>query len=153
MTNLWTGFLPPHALIMTQAAPQGAPKKTSYADIVFVGADITGGTPAAQLLDKMIEAMGMKPEQVLRTETLSTPFDAAALPKFVIALGIDSARALLRTDKLFSELRGRSLDYQGTKLRVTFHPAELLETPVLKREAWADLKAVMQELVLSRKAP
>ncbi len=130
-----------------------APSATAAPDLIFVGTGVTGGTAAAKLLDKMIEAMGMKPEQCLRIETAPAALNPNALPKFVIALGINSAKALLKTDKLFTELRGRSFEYQGTKLRVTFHPAELLETPVLKREAWADLQAVMQELVLARKAP
>ena len=148
------------------------------ADLMFVGEapgadeDIQG-IPfvgrAGQLLTKMIEAMGLKREDVYIANVLKCrppnnrdpqpdeveqcePFlfrqITSVQPKVVVALGAFAARALLKTQDPVSRMRGRVYSYRGAKLIVTFHPSFLLRSPGYKREAWEDLKKVLAELGL-----
>ncbi len=124
---------------------------------------------AGQLLNKMIEAMGLKREQVYianvvkcrppgnRTpereeiETCS-PFllrqIAVIQPKAMVALGAVAARCLLGLNEPMAKLRGRWFDFRGTRLAVTYHPAFLLRDPRQKKETWKDLQIVMEHLGL-----
>jgi DNA polymerase len=151
------------------------------AELMFVGEapgadeDIQG-VPfvgrAGQLLTKMIEAMGLRRDDVYIANVLKCrppgnrnpepdeiqtcqPFLfrqlASIQPKVVIALGAFAARTLLDTQDPISRLRGRVFDYRGAKLIPTFHPSFLLRSPGNKREAWDDLKLALS--LLGRKAP
>jgi len=124
---------------------------------------------AGQLLNKMIEAMGLKREQVYianvvkcrppgnRTpereeiETCS-PFlvrqIAVIQPRAIVALGAVAARCLLGLNEPMARMRGRWFDYRGIRLAVTYHPAFLLRDPRQKKEAWKDLQMVMAHLGL-----
>jgi DNA polymerase len=134
----------------------------------FVGA-------AGQLLTKMIQAMGLRREDVYICNVVKCrppgnrnpepeeiaacePFLRAQLvsiqPEVVVALGKFAAQTLLREGTPISRLRGVWRVYQGMKLMPTFHPAYLLRNPPgEKKKAWEDLKAVMAELGLPRPAP
>ncbi|HEV7555269.1 MAG TPA: uracil-DNA glycosylase [Kofleriaceae bacterium] len=123
--------------------------------------------PAGELLDKMIEAMGWRRQDVYIANTLMCrppgnrnpqpdelaqcmPFLQAKIasiaPRIIVALGRPAANNLLGTDAPISALRGRFHDRMGTKVMPTFHPAYLLREPDRKRDAWSDLKLVMAEL-------
>jgi uracil-DNA glycosylase len=146
------------------------------ADLMFVGEapgadeDIQG-IPfvgrAGQLLTKIIEAIGLKREDVYIANVIKCrppgnrnpepdevetcePFLFQQIdiikPKVIVALGTFAARALLRTLDPISRLRGRMYDYRGAKLIPTFHPAYLLRTPSSKREVWEDMKVVRRLL-------
>jgi uracil-DNA glycosylase family 4 len=128
---------------------------------------------AGQLLNKMIEAMGLKREDVYianvvkcrppgnRTperdecETCS-PFLYRQIdvikPKAIVALGAVAAKNLLGINETMGNMRGRWYDYRGTQLRVTYHPAFLLRDPRQKGEAWKDLQEVMKYLGLKASA-
>ncbi len=67
---------------------------------------------------------------------------AAARPRVVIAFGNTPTRALLRTKKPISQMRGEFHDFEGTPLMPTFNPAYLLRDPTKKREVWEDMKKV-----------
>jgi uracil-DNA glycosylase len=140
------------------------------ADLMFVGEapgadeDIQG-VPfvgrAGQLLTKIIEAIGLKREDVYIANVIKCrppqnrnpepdevetcePFLFQQIdvikPKVIIALGTFAARTLLRTLDPISRLRGRVYQYRGAKLIPTFHPAYLLRNPSSKREVWEDMK-------------
>ena len=123
--------------------------------------------PAGELLDKMIEAMGWRRQDVYITNILQcrppgnrnpqpdevaqcSPFLHAKIgtiaPRMIVALGRPAANQLLGTDAPISALRGRFHERFGTKVMPTFHPAYLLREPDRKRDAWKDLKLVMAEL-------
>jgi DNA polymerase len=77
-------------------------------------------------------------------------------PKLIIALGRVAALNLLARDASIASLRGRVLDYKGTPLIVTYHPAYLLRTPGDKAKAWEDLcfaVKTMQSLSEARAVP
>lgn len=144
------------------------------ADVVFIGEapgadEDAQGEPfvgrAGQLLNKIIEAVEMKREDVyicnilkcrppqnrepLPSEMeLCTPYlnkqIALIKPKFIICLGRISAQWLLQTNETLGALRGRVHDYHGAHLIVTYHPAALLRNPNWKRPAWEDMKMFKQ---------
>jgi uracil-DNA glycosylase len=122
---------------------------------------------AGQLLTKMIEAMGMKREDVIignvnrcrppgnRQPTLEEaaicrPFlfreIATVRPEVIVVMGNTALRNLLEIKAGISSVRGKFHDYHGTPVMPTFHPAYLLRDPSKKRETWDDLKKVMERL-------
>jgi DNA polymerase len=122
---------------------------------------------AGQLLTKMIEAMGMKREEVIignvnrcrppgnRQPTLEEaaicrPFlfreIATVRPEVIVVMGNTALRNLLEIKAGISSVRGRFHDYHGIQVMPTFHPAYLLRDPSKKRETWEDLKRVMERL-------
>lgn len=124
---------------------------------------------AGQLLTKMIEAMGLKREDVFicnvvkcrPPENRNPELDEIAAcrpflwrqievvkPRLIVALGKFAAQTLLETETPISQLRGKFFDYRGTQLLPTFHPAYLLRNPPAKKEAWADLQLAMAVLEL-----
>jgi len=126
----------------------------------FVGA-------AGQLLNKMIQAMGMKREDVYICNVLKDrppqnriplpeemeacfPFLHAQLdiiqPKVICTLGAVATKAFLGAHISIMKIRGEVRDYQGIPLVPTLHPAYLLRNPPAKRLAWEDLKKVKQLL-------
>jgi len=66
----------------------------------------------------------------------------AIKPKIVISLGNTPTRALLKTKKSITQMRGEFYDFHGIKLIPTFNPAYLLRDPSKKREVWEDMKKV-----------
>jgi DNA polymerase len=145
-------------------------------DLLFIGEapganEDAEGKPfvgrAGQLLNKIIEAIGLKREDVLvgnvnrcrppqnRTPTLleaetCKPFllreIAVVRPKVVVVLGNTATQNLLNTKTGITKLRGEFQDYFGIKVMPTFHPAYLLRDPSKKRETWEDMKKVRDYL-------
>lgn len=70
-------------------------------------------------------------------------------PKVIVALGKFAAQTLLQTGTPISRLRGNWHEYNGIKLMPTYHPSYLLRSPGEKRNAWEDLRKVMDELGLA----
>jgi DNA polymerase len=124
---------------------------------------------AGGLLTKMIEAMGLKRDDVYICNTVKCrppnnrnpepdelascePFLkgqlAAVKPEVIVTLGKFAAQALLRDDSPVSRLRGHWREYEGIPLMPTFHPAYLLRSPGEKGKVWEDLKQVMKKLNL-----
>ena len=122
---------------------------------------------AGQLLTKIIEAIGLKREEVLignvnrcrppgnrpptpEEATTCKPFllreIAIVQPKVIVVLGNTAMKNLLDTREGITRLRGRFQDYKGIKVMPTFHPAYLLRDPSKKRETWEDLKQVRDYL-------
>jgi DNA polymerase len=150
------------------------------ADLVFVGEapgadEDEQGRPfvgrAGQLLTKIIEAMGLKREEVYICNILKCrppgnrnplPDEIAACepflirqleairPRVICALGSFAAHALLKSEAPISVLRGRFHRYQGIPLMPTYHPAYLLRNPGAKKQVWEDVQSIMKVL---RQAP
>jgi DNA polymerase len=124
---------------------------------------------AGQLLNNMINAMGLKREEVYIANVVKcrppgnrtpepeegntcSPFLFRQIdvvrPEVLVALGATAATYLLGQRQPLAGLRGRVHSFRGTKLIVTYHPAYLLRDPRQKKEAWADLQIAMRELGL-----
>src|SRR6266404_1187125 len=122
---------------------------------------------AGQLLTKIIEAIGMKREDVLignvnrcrppgnRQPTLEEaaicrPFlfreIAAVKQDVIVVMGNTALRNLLEVREGITRVRGKFQDFRGIKVMPTFHPAYLLRDPSKKRETWEDLKTVRDYL-------
>jgi DNA polymerase len=142
------------------------------ADLMFIGEapgadEDAKGEPfvgrAGQLLNKIIEAIGMKREEVCigninrcrppgnRQPTLPEahtcrPFlmreIAVIRPKVIVVMGNTALHNLLDTKIGITRMRGQFHDYFGVKVMPTFHPAYLLRDPSKKREVWDDMKMV-----------
>ncbi|HWW98114.1 MAG TPA: uracil-DNA glycosylase [Edaphobacter sp.] len=151
------------------------------ARLMFVGEgpgadEDTSGVPfvgkAGQLLNNMIQAMGLKREQVYIANIVKCrppanrvpePVEAntcdqfllqqidVVQPEVLVALGATAAMYLLGVKRSLVALRGKWHSCRGAKLAVTYHPAFLLRDPRMKSEAWKDLQMVMKEMGL--KAP
>jgi uracil-DNA glycosylase len=153
----------PNARLMFVGEGPGADEDAS--GIPFVG-------KAGQLLNNMINAMGLKREQVYianvvkcRPPANRTPEPVEAntcspflleqidviRPEVIVALGGTAATYLLGVKQSLGSLRGTWHSCRGSKVAVTYHPAFLLRDPTQKGEAWKDLQRVMAELGL--KAP
>jgi uracil-DNA glycosylase len=147
-----------------------------HAELMFVGEapgrdEDLQGEPfigrAGQLLTRIIEAIGMKrqdvyianvikcrppnnrnPEEdeIARCEPYLMRQIALVQPRLIVALGTFAAQTLLKTKLPISQLRGRFHTYQGVKLMPTFHPAFLLRNPERKRAVWEDMQMVQREL-------
>ncbi len=122
---------------------------------------------AGQLLTKIIEAIGLKREEVLignvnrcrppgnrpptpEEASMCKPFllreIAIVQPEVIVVMGNTAMRNLLDTKEGITKLRGHFQDYKGIKVMPTFHPAYLLRDPSKKRETWEDLKKVREYL-------
>lgn len=128
----------------------------------FVGA-------AGQLLNKIIDAMGLRRDEVYICNILKcrppgnrTPLpDEAAncrgflerqldlvRPSFIVALGGCAATNLLQTTTPLGKLRGRFHEYRGIPVLVTYHPAYLLphRSPDKKKDVWEDMKMLLTRM-------
>jgi uracil-DNA glycosylase len=151
------------------------------AELVFVGEgpghdeDIKGEPfvgRAGKLLTQMIEAMGLRREDVYICNvvkcrppenrlpekdeiTTCSPFLFRQIdvirPKVICALGSCASQTLLQTTQGISRFRGEWFDFRGSKLIATYHPAYLLRNPSAKSEVWKDLQKVMAVLGLQPK--
>lgn len=123
----------------------------------FVGA-------AGQLLNRIIEASGMKRAEVyicniLRCRPpgnrLPQAEEAAncreyleetltlVRPRFITCLGACAAQNLLGTTLSVGRMRGNFQDFHGIPVMVTYHPAYLLRNPEQKRAVWEDMKKLL----------
>jgi len=146
------------------------------ADLLFVGEapgreEDEQGVPfvgaAGQLLSQIIEAMGMKREDVFIVNTVlcrppnnrnPEPDEVAACrpflreqirlvaPLVIVTLGTFAAQAILETDEPISRLRGRWQVAHGARVMPTFHPAYLLRSPQHKKDVWGDMQKVRDYL-------
>jgi uracil-DNA glycosylase family 4 len=124
---------------------------------------------AGQLLNNMINAMGLQREQVYVANIVKcrppanrvpepveantcSPFLLRQIdivqPQVIVALGSTAAMYLLGVKQSLASLRGTWHESRGAKVAVTYHPAFLLRDPRQKGEAWKDLQMVMKELGL-----
>lgn len=67
-------------------------------------------------------------------------------PKLILALGRVTGKILLKTDVPLKEMREKTHNYNGTPLRVTYHPASLLRNPDFKKLAWVDFQWIRDYL-------
>ena len=167
-TNAVPGEGHPHARIMFVGEAPGADEDAQGRP--FVGR-------AGQLLDRVIEACGLKRSDVFignilkcrppenrdpRAEEIISclPYLQRQIeiiePQVIVALGAHAARTLLNTTKSIGELRGQFHEYYAgigrpsIKLMATYHTAYLLRnySQENRRRVWEDMKKVLAELGL-----
>jgi DNA polymerase len=144
----------PNARLMFVGEAPGADEDEQ--GLAFVG-------KAGQLLTKIIEAIGMRREDVFIANVLMCrppenrnpepdeimacqPFLEqkidAIQPKVLVGLGKFGAHWLLKTAEPITRLRGKLGQYKGITVMPTYHPAYLLRNPGGKKDVWEDMKVV-----------
>jgi len=144
----------PHASLMFVGEAPG--RDEDEQGLAFVGR-------AGQLLTKIIEAMGLKRDDVYIANVLKcrppnnrnpepdevascSPFLAEQIrlvsPKVIVTLGTFAAQTLLATADSVGRLRGKWQSAGGVPVMPTFHPAFLLRSPERKKDVWEDMKLV-----------
>ena len=157
-TNIVFGQGSPKARLMFVGEAPG--RDEDEQGLAFVGR-------AGQLLTKIIEAMGMKREDVFICNVLKCrppnnrnpePDEVASCmpfleeqirlisPKVIVTLGTFAAQAVLETDEPIGRMRGRWRTARGVRVMPTFHPAFLLRSPERKKDVWEDMKLVRDYL-------
>lgn len=146
------------------------------ADLMFIGEgpgrdEDMQGRPfvgkAGQLLDKMIEAIGLSREDVYianivkcRPPQNRVPTEAEAeaclkylrrqvyliQPKVIVLLGSTALRFTVDKEARITRMRGTWIERKGVSMMPTYHPAALLRDPAKKYEAWEDLQKVQAKL-------
>ncbi len=128
---------------------------------------------AGELLEKMLSALSFTREQVYITNVLPwrppgnrtpkaeevaicLPFLMRHIeivrPKVLLLLGGPTAKALLGKEESVTRMRGVWWDYSSPGLPesvsalVTYHPSNLLSTPLQKRESWRDLRLLKKKI-------
>lgn len=130
---------------------------------------------AGQLLTKIIQAMGFERSDIFIANVLKCRPDmpagesgnrkpkpsematclpwlgeqiALVRPKVIVALGATAVEGLLGDTSPMRDLRGRWLEFQGTPVMVTYHPAYLLRNQSLseKRKVWEDMLLALEKL-------
>ena len=150
-TNFVFGVGNPNADIVVMGEAPGADEDAQGEP--FVGR-------AGQLLNKILTATGFSREEVFICNILKSrppgnrnplpeevevckPYLDKQLklinPKLILLLGKVASESLLKTKEPLAKLRGKTHDYKGWKVRVTFHPAALLRNPNWKRPTWEDM--------------
>jgi len=156
--NIVFGQGNPRAELMFVGEAPGADEDEQ--GLAFVG-------KAGQLLTRIIEAMGLRREDVFIANVIKCrppqnrnpepdeitecqPFlekqIEAIAPKVLVGLGKFGAQWLLRTAEPISRIRGRLGEFKGIKVMPTYHPAFLLRNPSAKKEVWEDMKVVREFL-------
>ncbi|CAM2067130.1 Type-4 uracil-DNA glycosylase [Sulfidibacter corallicola] len=139
---------------------EGPGRDEDMAGRPFVGA-------AGQLLNRIIEAMGFRRDQVfianvvkcrppqnrkpLPDETSAcTPILVKQIefvnPKIIVALGATPFCFLKGQNVSIMRHRGQFFKWRDYRVMPTFHPAYILRNPVSKRDVWDDMKKVLAEL-------
>jgi DNA polymerase len=86
------------------------------------------------------------PSEVKKCEPYLTEQISQIQPKLIVALGRVAGKTLLKMDVPLKEMRDKTHDYNGTPLRVTFHPAALLRNSNFKKPAWIDFQWIRDYL-------
>ncbi len=129
--------------------------------LAFVGA-------AGQLLTQMLQAIGLRREDVFIANTVKcrppgnrvpTPEEIAACrpflreqaglirPQVILLLGATALASVLGPGLRITRARGQWTQSKGVYILPTYHPAALLRDPAKKRDAWEDLKKVRDRLM------
>ncbi len=146
------------------------------ADIMFVGEgpgyneDIQGRPfvgKAGQLLDKMIEAIGFKRNDVYianivkcRPPENRNPLEDECSkcldylrwqvklikPKIIVCLGAVSAKNLINPDFSISRQRGQFVKKGDIYFMPTYHPSYLLRNELAKKDSWNDFKNIASKI-------
>ncbi|MFM7073657.1 MAG: uracil-DNA glycosylase family protein [Planctomycetota bacterium] len=127
---------------------------------------------AGQLLDKIIEAMGLQRDDVYILNVLKcrppnnrVPAEEEVencrgfferqlevlQPEFICCLGATAAKTLLHSGFSLGKMRGRFFTVGHSQAIVTYHPAYLLRNPAAKKDTWEDIQLLMRAMGLPTK--
>jgi len=103
---------------------------------------------AGALLEKILLAMTVSADRVCLCNAPDPEqvmgYLASVHPRVVIALVGRAARVVTGKKDPVAAIRGTFVNIRGIPVMPTFHPAQLVEDPALKRPVWEDMQQVMQ---------
>ncbi len=123
--------------------------------------------PPRELLVKMLSAIKLSLNEVFLTNIIKcvTPIQHPAkkeevssclpylvqqiemlAPKIICTMGQVASQTLLKSTQSLFGLRGTIYNFHGIPVVPTFHPAQLIKTPDLKKGAWHDLQKILQKI-------
>jgi len=156
--NIVAGEGDPHAKVMFVGEGPGAQEDAQGRP--FVG-------PAGQLLDRMLDSIGLTREQVYianvvkcRPPNNRNPLDSEAeaclpflryqvalvRPRIIVCLGTVACRFVIDPEARVSRIRGQMIHRGSYTLFATYHPAALLRDEPKKIDAWRDFQMLKREL-------
>tara|TARA_B100000029_G_scaffold58899_1_gene53038 strand:- start:558 stop:1307 length:750 start_codon:yes stop_codon:yes gene_type:complete len=122
---------------------------------------------AGKLLDKIIEAMGMRREEIYICNILKcrppgnrnpSPEEAGncrefldaqlalVQPEYIVCWGSVAAKNLLDSTETIGRMRKQFFEYAGARVLCTYHPSYLLRNPSAKKDVWEDMQLLLAEL-------
>lgn len=120
-----------------QTAPQ------SNVKLMILAEDFPFEGKAANLLNKMLNSIGLSPEDI----SALPPNSDQSVP--ILVLGAKPAQQLLHNTESLLSLRQKIYDFKGQQVLVSYHPNDLLDHPKDKKNAYQDLLRVEQLLTHS----
>jgi DNA polymerase len=130
---------------------------------------------AGRLLDNMLAAIGLKrgtdvyianvvkcrppgnrtpePGEARACEPYLTRQIELIRPRLIVALGKVAAQSLLGIEATLGSMRGRTHQYRGIPLIVTYHPAYLLRNLTEKAKSWQDLCFAVETMKTLKQQP
>ncbi|MDA3832172.1 MAG: uracil-DNA glycosylase [Spirochaetales bacterium] len=122
------------------------------------------------LLGKMLQAIKIKPHQIFVTNMIKCATSNTELahqkematnclshtrqqvrlmqPAMICTMGQLSSQTVLQTTNQLMALRGHFHTFMEIPLMATYHPAQLLTLPELKKAAWYDLQLIQRKLAM-----
>lgn len=134
---------PPALKAAVSAAASDLP--TERLKVLLVTSEsIREGSPAWQLLQGILNSMGLRPEErvLVGPEKLDEALETYR-PRSLFCFGEVASQNLLQSGARLSDLRGEIRSYRGLPLMATYHPQELLANEKLKRPVWEDTKKLV----------
>ena len=128
---------------------------------------------AGKLLDQIIEACGLRREQIYICNILKcrppgnrnpTPDEAgncrkfldgqiaAVRPEYIVCWGSVAARNLLDSTETIGRMRRKFFEYAGAKVLCTYHPSYLLRNPSAKKDVWEDMQLLFTDMGITLSA-
>lgn len=118
----------------------GKPGQLLDAMLAAVGKSRSQGTFVANLIKcRPPGNRNPEPDEIAACSPYLKRQIALASPKLLLAAGEFAAQTLLNRDDLVTALRGAGGHFLGIPVVVTYHPSELLRSPLEKAKAWDDL--------------
>ena len=141
---------------------------TTAIALMFVGETPEEESSANELLDKIIRAMGIAPDDASIVPIPKSPGGASAAretqnflpqlheqiartpPRVLVALGETAMSVLAGVNAPLETMRGHWFEFEGIPLLPTQHPSHLLRngSNTEKRKVWEDMLLVMEKLGL-----
>jgi hypothetical protein len=108
----------------------------------------------SSLLTNMILSIGLSKEDV-QTCAFSESSDSLLQqikqyhPQVLLVFGVDAGRCFFNEYSSFEMMRRQGHEFHGIPLVVSFHPRDVLQTPILKKQVYQDLLLVQRLLSIA----
>lgn len=123
-----------------------------YFKLWVIAENLEINSSAHGLLNKMLNSIGLLPEDMCLKATLSDKLIQdmnTNPPSLLLITGNEAAKYLLADNSSINDVRGKIHTCHNTPCVVSYHPDALLKRPLDKKSAYQDLLLVQQFLAQS----